>query len=288
MNGELVGSKTLDDTGRPRHGLHGARRAACGRSTSWSSCSAPSHPTACPAPPRAPHRSRSTSTPQASTLDRDAGDAGDARLPAVAAGAPGQPAGGGPHRGRAALRRRPGRRPGSSARCSRPRASPSTSSWSPADAFIADDRSGVVIGATTRRRDQPRGAAQALRRSGCSTRPTRPSRSPRRSRTPSWRRSAASDSVDRQVLMLGGWSPGDESAPRALTDKLVDFLVSARLVRARRRPADHRRLRPAVHRRQHDAGPGGDEPGPEPRSARTPSGSSPASRCCCCCWPSRW
>ena len=124
-----------------------------------------------------------------------------------------------PHRGRAAVRRRdqrsrPDRRHAAAGR-GRPARRPARAE---PDAFLADDRSGLIVGATTadstsleaplklsstrlldqRRLDLRGHLAGAVRRAG----------------------------VDRRrrplVLMLGSWAPGNEAAPPALAHKLVD------------------------------------------------------------------
>lgn len=95
----------------------------------------------------------------------------------------------------------------------------------PADAFIADDRSGVLIGATTA---DATSLEAPLRLSSIRLLDQADSSFEVTSQEPYAVMEAIgpSESADRQVLMLGGWSPGAESAPRALTTKLVDFLVS--------------------------------------------------------------
>jgi hypothetical protein len=95
----------------------------------------------------------------------------------------------------------------------------------PADAFVADDRSGIIIGATAADAtslDAPLelSSIRSLAQSGSSFEIT--------SQEPYAVMEAIGPSggADRQVLMLGGWSPGNRPAPRGLTTKLVDFLVS--------------------------------------------------------------
>jgi len=95
----------------------------------------------------------------------------------------------------------------------------------PADAFIADDRSGVIIGATgadATSLDAPLklSSIRSLDQSDSSFEVT--------SQEPYAVMEAIGPSAgaDRQVLMLGGWSPGNEAAPKALTTKLVTFLVN--------------------------------------------------------------
>jgi len=95
----------------------------------------------------------------------------------------------------------------------------------PADAFIADDRSGILVGATTADAttlDAPLklSSIRLLDQANSSFQVT--------SQEPYAVLEAIgpSDAADRQVLMLGGWSPGGEAAPRALTSKLVDFLAT--------------------------------------------------------------
>jgi hypothetical protein len=95
----------------------------------------------------------------------------------------------------------------------------------PADAFIADDRSGVIIGATgadATSLDAPLklSSIRSLAHSGSSFEVT--------SQEPYAVMEAIGPSAgaDRHVLMLGGWSPGNEAAPKALTAKLVAFLVN--------------------------------------------------------------
>ena len=95
----------------------------------------------------------------------------------------------------------------------------------PADAFIADDRSGVVVGATTA---DATSLEAPLKLSSIRLLDQADSSFEVTSQEPYAVLEAIgpSDSADRQVLMLGGWSPGNQSAPRALTDKLLDYLVS--------------------------------------------------------------
>jgi Bacterial cellulose synthase subunit len=95
----------------------------------------------------------------------------------------------------------------------------------PSDAFIADDRSGVIVGATTadatsldaplklssiRLLDQPDSSFEVTSQEPYAVLES----------------IGPQDGDDRNVLMLGGWAPGNGPAPRALTSKLVDFLVS--------------------------------------------------------------
>jgi hypothetical protein len=96
----------------------------------------------------------------------------------------------------------------------------------PADAFIADDRSGVLMGATTADAtslDAPLklSSIRLLDQADSSFEVT--------SQEPYAVMEAIGprEGAERQVLMFGGWSPGNQSTPRALTTKLVDFLVSA-------------------------------------------------------------
>ena len=95
----------------------------------------------------------------------------------------------------------------------------------PADAFIADDRSGVVVGATTA---DATSLEAPLKLSSIRLLDQADSSFEVTSQEPYAVLEAIgpSDSADRQVLMLGGWSPGNQAAPRALTDKLLDYLVS--------------------------------------------------------------
>lgn len=95
----------------------------------------------------------------------------------------------------------------------------------PTDAFIADDRSGVIIGATaadatTLEAPLKLSSIRLLDQADSSFEVT--------SQEPYAVMEAIgpSDGADRQVLMLGGWSPGTQAAPRALTTKLVGFLVT--------------------------------------------------------------
>jgi hypothetical protein len=95
----------------------------------------------------------------------------------------------------------------------------------PADAFVADDRSGIIIGATAADAtslDAPLelSSIRSLAQSGSSFEIT--SQEPYAVMEAIGPRPGA----DRQVLMLGGWSPGNRAAPKGLTTKLVDFVVS--------------------------------------------------------------
>ena len=92
----------------------------------------------------------------------------------------------------------------------------------PADAFIADDRSGVIVGATTA---DATSLEAPLKLSSIRLLDQADSSFEVTSQEPY----AVLEAIDvdaRQVLMLGGWSPGNQAAPRALTDKLLDYLVS--------------------------------------------------------------
>lgn len=95
----------------------------------------------------------------------------------------------------------------------------------PADAFIADDRSGILIGATTA---DATSLEAPLRLSSIRLLDQADSSFEVTSQEPYAVLEAIgpTSSVDRQVLMLGGWSPNGETAPRALTTKLVKFLVT--------------------------------------------------------------
>lgn len=95
----------------------------------------------------------------------------------------------------------------------------------PADAFIADDRSGILIGATTA---DATSLEAPLRLSSIRLLDQADSSFQVTSQEPYAVLEAVgpTSSVDRHVLMLGGWSPGGDSAPRALTTKLVKFLVT--------------------------------------------------------------
>ncbi|GAB3255105.1 cellulose biosynthesis cyclic di-GMP-binding regulatory protein BcsB [Nocardioides dilutus] len=96
----------------------------------------------------------------------------------------------------------------------------------PANAFIADDRSGIIIGAsaadaTSLEAPLKLSSIRLLDQADSSFEVT--------SQEPYAVLEAIgpSDGADRQVLMLGGWAPGNQPAPRALTTKLVSFLVSS-------------------------------------------------------------
>jgi hypothetical protein len=95
----------------------------------------------------------------------------------------------------------------------------------PADAFIADDRSGVIVGATTA---DATSLEAPLKLSSIRLLDQADSSFEVTSQEPYAVLEAIgpSEAADRNVLMLGGWSPGNESAPRALTDKLLDYLVN--------------------------------------------------------------
>jgi hypothetical protein len=95
----------------------------------------------------------------------------------------------------------------------------------PADAFIADDRSGVIIGATAA---DATSLEAPLKLSSIRSLAGSDSSFEITSQEPYAVMEAIGPSAgaDRQVLMLGGWSPGNEAAPKALTTKLVAFLVS--------------------------------------------------------------
>jgi hypothetical protein len=95
----------------------------------------------------------------------------------------------------------------------------------PADAFIADDRSGIIVGATTA---DATSLEAPLRLSSIRLLDQADSSFQVTSQEPYAVLEAIgpTSSVDRHVLMLGGWSPNGDSAPRALTTKLVKFLVT--------------------------------------------------------------
>ena len=94
----------------------------------------------------------------------------------------------------------------------------------PADAFIADDRSGILVGATTA---DATSLEAPLKLSSIRLLDQADSSFQVTSQEPYAVLEAIgpTSSVDRQVLMLGGWSPNGQTAPRALTTKLVKFLV---------------------------------------------------------------
>jgi hypothetical protein len=96
----------------------------------------------------------------------------------------------------------------------------------PADAFIADDRSGIIIGATA---NDATSLEAPLKLSSIRLLDQADSSFEVTSQEPYAVMEAIgpSDGADRQVLMLGGWSPGNQAAPRALTTKLVGYLVSS-------------------------------------------------------------
>jgi hypothetical protein len=93
----------------------------------------------------------------------------------------------------------------------------------PADAFIADDRSGVIVGATSA---DATSLEAPLKLSSIRLLDQQDSSFEVASQEPY----AVLESIevdDRHVLMLGGWSPGDEAAPRLLSSKVVGFLETA-------------------------------------------------------------
>lgn len=96
----------------------------------------------------------------------------------------------------------------------------------PANAFIADDRSGIVIGASAA---DATNLEAPLKLSSIRLLDQADSSFEVTSQEPYAVMEAIgpSDGADRQVLMLGGWAPGNQPAPRALTAKLVAFLESA-------------------------------------------------------------
>jgi hypothetical protein len=95
----------------------------------------------------------------------------------------------------------------------------------PADAFIADDRSGVIIGATS---SDATSLEAPLKLSSIRLLDRADSSFEVTSQEPYAVMEAIgpSDGADRQVLLLGGWSPGNLAAPRGLTAKLVGFVVN--------------------------------------------------------------
>ena len=95
----------------------------------------------------------------------------------------------------------------------------------PADAFVADDRSGVIIGATAA---DATSLEAPLKLSSIRLLDQADSSFEVTSQEPYAVMEAIGPraGADRQVLMLGGWSPGNQAVPRALTTKLVGFLVS--------------------------------------------------------------
>ena len=239
---------------RPRDGLHRLRRAALRSVNELELVLSAVTPDGLPCAARAHRPSRSTSTPRRSTLTATAGEAdtgGFQLWPQVLQGS--LPV---------AVRTEGAQRFAAVQDLARivgtlqqAAVLPPRRPARPADAFIADDRSGVIVGATTA---DATSLEAPLKLS--SIRAARPGRLLLRGHLAGAVRRPGGDRrqrrAERQVLMLGGWSPGNQSAPRALTDKLVDFLVSTGWSAARRRPAAHRRLRGALHRRQHDAGAG--------------------------------
>ena len=95
----------------------------------------------------------------------------------------------------------------------------------PTDAFIADDRSGLIVGATTsdatsleaplklssiRLLDQPDSSFEVTSQEPYAVLES----------------FAQGDADERQVLMLGSWAPGNKAAPATLTSKLVGYLES--------------------------------------------------------------
>lgn len=93
----------------------------------------------------------------------------------------------------------------------------------PADAFIAGDRSGLIVGATTadatsleaplklssiRLLDQPDSSFEVTSQEPYAV-------------------FESFESDDRQVLMLGGWAPGNAAPPRLLTSKVVEHVESS-------------------------------------------------------------
>lgn len=92
----------------------------------------------------------------------------------------------------------------------------------PADAFIADDRSGLLVGATT---SDATSLEAPLKLSSIRLLDQADSSFEVTSQEP-YAVLESIDVDDRQVLMLGGWAPGNEAAPRALTSKVVGFVES--------------------------------------------------------------
>lgn len=95
----------------------------------------------------------------------------------------------------------------------------------PANAFIADDRSGIIIGANA---GDAASLDAPLKLSSIRLLDQADSSFEVTSQEPYAVLEAVgpTEDVDRQVLMLGGWAPGNQPAPQALTTKLVDYLVS--------------------------------------------------------------
>jgi hypothetical protein len=90
----------------------------------------------------------------------------------------------------------------------------------PADAFIADDRSGLIVGATT---SDATSLEAPLKLSSIRLLDQQDSSFQVTSQEP-YAVLESIDADDRQVLMLGGWAPGNQSAPRTLTSKVTAFI----------------------------------------------------------------
>ena len=93
----------------------------------------------------------------------------------------------------------------------------------PADAFLAGDRSGLLVGATTA---DATSLEAPLKLSSIRLLDQQDSSFEVTSQEP-YAVLESFEVDDRQVLMLGGWAPGNAAAPRTLTGKVVDFLESA-------------------------------------------------------------
>ena len=103
----------------------------------------------------------------------------------------------------------------------------------PADAFIADDRSGILVGATA----SDAISLEAPLKLSSIRLLDRPNSSFEVTSQEPYAVLESVDVDDRQVLMLGGWAPGNGPAPRALTAKVVSFLESVGMGHPGGRPA---------------------------------------------------